>query len=68
MSGVTDVKLNLFTVSANSVGSVVELLHIMGRDVSVSTGRVMAQAVSFRPVTAESRVESQASLCDTYYV
>lgn len=66
MCGVTEVTLKLFTVLENSVASVgVTSYYVMGRNISVRRCRVMAEAVSCWPVTAECRVAFRASQRET---
>ena len=65
-TGVAEVKLKLFTVLENSVASDgVTSYYVMCRDVSVSRGCAMAEAISCWPVTAECQVESRGSQCET---
>ena len=66
MCGVIEVKLKLFMVLENSVASVgVTSYYVMDRNVSVSRYRTMAEGFSCWPVTAECRVASRASQCET---
>ena len=66
MCGVTEVMLTLFTVLENSVASVgVASYYVMSRNVSISRCRAMGEAVRCWPVTAECRVASRASQCET---
>jgi hypothetical protein len=66
MCGVIEVKLKLFMVLENSVASVgVTSYYVMDRHVSVSRYRAMAEGFSCWPVTAECRVASRASQCET---
>jgi len=67
MCGVTEVTLTLFTVLENSVAWVgVTSYYVMGRNVSVSRCRAMAEAVSCWPITAECWVAFWAGQRETF--